>query len=61
MDVSGYWDITEQFGLTAGVYNLFDKQYYNALDVSGFQANRTDLERYTQPGRTFMVSLSARW
>ena len=61
LDVSGYWDITEQFGLTAGVYNLFDKQYYNALDVSGFQANRTDLERYTQPGRTFMVGLSARW
>ncbi|MCK6441433.1 TonB-dependent hemoglobin/transferrin/lactoferrin family receptor [Elstera cyanobacteriorum] len=61
LDLAGYWDVSEQIGFTAGVYNLFDKKYYNYLDVSGFQSNRADMERYTQPGRTFMVGLTARW
>ena len=39
----------ETFELTAGIYNLFDKAYYNYQDVKGQAKDVSNITRYTQP------------
>ena len=39
----------ETFELTAGIYNLFDKAYYNYQDVKGKATDLSNLTRFTQP------------
>ncbi|MNF17633.1 TonB dependent receptor [compost metagenome] len=52
-------------GLTvrAGVYNLFDKEYYDAISVRDvtFTASSPGKAYYSEPGRTFKVSLTQRF
>lgn len=60
-DLTAYWKPAEFKGLSlqAGVYNLFNKQYVNALNVPTAGAvpipRATDF--YTAPGRSFQVSV----
>jgi hemoglobin/transferrin/lactoferrin receptor protein len=42
--------------LRAGVYNLFDKTYYNALNTNGTLPQ--PYAYYSEPGRTFKMSLT---
>ncbi len=46
--------------LQAGVYNVFDKKYWNALDVptAGASAIPNAIDSYTQPGRSIRASLT---
>jgi hemoglobin/transferrin/lactoferrin receptor protein len=47
--------------IQAGVYNLFDKTYYDALavrSINPLSASSQPMEFYSQPGRTFKVSLT---
>ena len=39
----------ETFALSAGIYNLFDKAYYNYQDVKGKATDLSNLTRFTQP------------
>ena len=39
----------ETFELTAGIYNLFDKAYYNYQDVKAQAKDVSNITRYTQP------------
>lgn len=59
VDLTAYWRPSHLRGLTlqAGLFNAFDKTYWNALNVPSAADART-LGRYTEPGRNFSVSLT---
>jgi hemoglobin/transferrin/lactoferrin receptor protein len=59
VDLSGQWRIKKDLRLTAGVYNLTDKKYWQWSSVVGQAANSTTIDAYTQPGRNYRVSLVA--
>ena len=62
LDLSAWWKPAGMKGLRlqAGVYNVFDKKYWNALNVragGGRMASAPD-DYYTEPGRNVRISLS---
>lgn len=57
LDVNGWWQISEQFSVNAGLFNLTDKQYWQWGDVQGLDTNSPSLGRFTQPGRHAAVNL----
>lgn len=56
VDLTGWWEPLGKKGprLQAGIYNLFDKRYWNAVDLPASPSNPKDY--YSEPGRTFKVS-----
>ncbi len=60
-DLTAYWKPAEVKGLwlQAGVYNVFNKTYWNALNVptAGSVAIPRAIDFYTSPGRSFQASL----
>lgn len=65
VDVTAYWSPAEIKGLTvqAGVYNLFNKTYWNALDVpsgAGRGMSRP-VDLYTQPGINYGLTVTYRY
>lgn len=73
VDLMGTLDITPQWQLRAGIYNLFDEEYYQWQRVrfvtnwvgsgvrGGVLADGTGLQRYSEPGRYAKVSVSYRF
>jgi hemoglobin/transferrin/lactoferrin receptor protein len=61
VDVTGWWEPEEMPGLrvNAGVYNVFDKTYYDAVNTQN--AFTQPVEYYSEPGRTFKISLTQRF
>lgn len=57
LDLTAYWSPLPDLVLRAGVFNVFDKKYWNAADVKGFTSTDSTLDRYTQPGRNFSASV----
>lgn len=67
-NLEAWWEPEQVEGLRlqAGVYNIFDKTYYNALRVRDINPNGTSstnqpLPFYSEPGRTFKVSLTQKF
>jgi hemoglobin/transferrin/lactoferrin receptor protein len=60
VDATAFWNINENFTARAGVFNLFDKKYSWWSDVRGLSSTSTVTDAYTQPGRNFGLSLTAR-
>jgi hemoglobin/transferrin/lactoferrin receptor protein len=60
VNLTGWWEPKQLNGtrLQAGVYNIFDKTYYNAMNVNSL-ANVT--ERYSEAGRYFKLSLTQKF
>ena len=62
LDLTGWWkpEFTKGVKLRAGVYNVFDKKYWNALNVRAGSGRSADapIDYYTEPGRSFRISLS---
>jgi hemoglobin/transferrin/lactoferrin receptor protein len=62
VNVTGWWEPAKLKGLRvqAGVYNLFDKEYYDALEVKDVNVTSASSNRafYSEPGRTFKVSIT---
>ncbi|WP_447982449.1 TonB-dependent hemoglobin/transferrin/lactoferrin family receptor [Achromobacter kerstersii] len=62
VDVMGYWRPAAVKGLQvqAGVFNLFDKKYWEAINVptAGSIALPRTVDWYTEPGRSVRVSLT---
>lgn len=56
-DAIGYWRVTDQLRLSAGVYNLADREYTAYLDVQGLPADTANPERFQRPGRNFSVAV----
>lgn len=65
-NLTGWWEPEQTNGLRiqAGVYNLFDKTHFDALavkDVNLASANSQPRDFYSQPGRTFKISITQRF
>ncbi|MGE8615536.1 MAG: TonB-dependent hemoglobin/transferrin/lactoferrin family receptor [Achromobacter veterisilvae] len=62
VDLMGYWRPSAVKGLQvqAGVFNLFDKKYWEAINVptAGATAIPRPVDWYTEPGRSVRVSLT---
>lgn len=60
-DLTGWWEPEQVKGLkiNAGIYNLFDKTYYDYATVR--TGGTQDMEYYSEPGRTFKISLTQRF
>lgn len=56
LDLNGWWQITQEFSVNAGLYNLGDKEYWQWGDVRGLSSLDTGLDRYSQPGRHAAVN-----
>lgn len=60
LDLTAWWKPTLAKGVRvqAGVYNVFDKKYWNALDVPRAGRDVGPIDSYTQPGRSVRVTLT---
>lgn len=59
VNLTGYWSPAAIKGMTVrlGLFNLFDKSYWNALDVPANTA-LAQIDRFTQPGRNVSLTLT---
>jgi hemoglobin/transferrin/lactoferrin receptor protein len=64
LDLAGFYKVTDDVTVNAGLYNLTNKKYWQWDDVRGYdnvgEASVTqpaNLDRLTQPGRNFSVNL----
>ncbi len=63
-NASAWWEPTQVKGmrLQAGVKNIFDETYYDALGVRGVSASTKQPDPfYSQPGRSFQLSLTQKF
>lgn len=69
-NLTGWWEPEQAKGLRvqAGVYNIFDRTYYNAVSLRNVDPTPTSLTNsnqpipyYSEPGRTFKISLTKRF
>lgn len=71
VDLAAWWEPEQFKGLRiqAGVYNVFNKTYYDAVEMKDFNpttvpANSNTnqpIEYYSEPGRTFKISLTQKF
>ncbi|MBD1550970.1 TonB-dependent receptor [Pseudomonas typographi] len=64
LDLSGFYKVTNDITVNAGVYNLGDKKYWQWDSVRGYDAfgeaavtAPANLDRLTEPGRNFAVNV----
>ncbi|BAN50610.1 TonB-dependent hemoglobin/transferrin/lactoferrin family receptor [Metapseudomonas resinovorans] len=57
LDLNGWWQVTEELSVNAGLFNITDKEYWQWGDARGLTENSPSLRRYTQPGRHAAVNL----
>ena len=51
VDFNNNFNVNERLGLDFGIYNLFDKKYYNYSTVRTQDASDTNIERFAEAGR----------
>jgi len=56
-DFTSEWRPTDNVLLSLGIYNIFDKRYYNFQDLKGVSSSDLDLTRYSQPERNIQASI----
>lgn len=61
LDLSGGYHINKNATLYAGVYNVFDRKYWNWSDVRNIADNSTVKDAYSAPGRSVAVSLKLQY
>ncbi|MGM4981770.1 MULTISPECIES: TonB-dependent hemoglobin/transferrin/lactoferrin family receptor [Rhizobium] len=61
-DLTGWWEPEQVKGLSlrAGVYNIFNKTYYDSLNVASTGLTQPSAY-YSEPGRTFKLTLTQRF
>ena len=59
-DLSAWWkpSVVKGLRLQAGIYNVFDKRHWDALNVGRSGRDVAPVDYYTEPGRSFRISLS---
>ena len=64
LDLSGFYKVTDDVTLNAGIYNLGDKKYWQWDNVRGYDSvgeaavlSPANLDRLTEPGRNFAINL----
>ncbi len=58
VDMTAYYEPMENMMVRGGLFNAFDKKYWLYQDVTGIPADDQGIDRRTQPGRNWGVSLS---
>lgn len=58
LDLVGYWKFSRYGKISAGVFNMTNEKYTLYQDVRDLAANRTDIDRFTQPGVNGRVSVT---
>ncbi|MCZ7934468.1 TonB-dependent hemoglobin/transferrin/lactoferrin family receptor [Agrobacterium leguminum] len=68
VNLTGWWEPEQTKGLRiqAGIYNVFDKTYWNAVGVRDISTTATSSTNqpvafYSEPGRTFKISLTQKF
>lgn len=61
LDAQFFYDYSENLSFNVGVYNIFDRKYYNAQDVVGLAADNRNIELYRSPGRTLALNATIKW
>ncbi|NUU34978.1 TonB-dependent receptor [Pseudomonas sp. C2B4] len=64
LDLAGFYKVTDEVTVNAGLYNLTNKKYWQWDDVRGYDSvgeasvtQPANLDRLTQPGRNFAINL----
>lgn len=64
IDLAGFYKVTDDVTVNAGLYNVTDKKYWQWDDVRGYDSvgeasvtQPANLDRLTQPGRNFAINL----
>ncbi|QQE83155.1 TonB-dependent receptor [Pseudomonas putida] len=64
LDLSGFYKVTDDVTVNAGLYNLTDKKYWQWDDVRGYDGQGeagvtqpANLDRLTMPGRNFAINV----
>lgn len=64
LDLTAYYNVTDDLTVNTGIYNLTDKKYWRWDDVRGYDrfgeaaiTSPANLDRLTQPGRNFGVNV----
>lgn len=64
LDLSGFYKVTDDVTVNAGLYNLTDKKYWQWDDVRGYDCQGeaavtqpANLDRLTMPGRNFAINV----
>jgi hemoglobin/transferrin/lactoferrin receptor protein len=60
-DILGGYEINKNLTVRAGVFNIFNARYFNAIDVAGLTTTNANLELFRAPGRSVSVSMSAKF
>ncbi len=60
-DLLASYEVAPTFTINAGVFNIFDKSYFDPQEVKGLAATNPNLELYRAPGRSFAVNTTVRW
>ncbi|MFJ2994996.1 TonB-dependent hemoglobin/transferrin/lactoferrin family receptor [Pandoraea sp. NPDC087047] len=61
LDLSGGYHINKNATVYAGIYNVFDRKYWNWSDVRNIAENSTVKDAYSAPGRSVAVSLKLQY
>ncbi len=61
VDLTAFYNVTDNVTLRTGVFNLFDEKYWWWSDVRGLASTSTIKDSYTQPGRNASVSVSVQF
>jgi hemoglobin/transferrin/lactoferrin receptor protein len=61
VDLTGWVRIARGLVLRGGVLNLTDRKYFEWANVRGRPASDPAIDRYSSPGISCLVSLSAGW
>jgi hemoglobin/transferrin/lactoferrin receptor protein len=63
VDLTAWWEPEQMKGLriNAGVYNVFDRTYFDALNLKTTTVAAATRDYYSEPGRTFKISLTQRF
>lgn len=59
IDATAFFQISNNFKIRAGIFNITDKKYALWSNVRGLAATSTITDAFTQPGRNASISLSA--
>ena len=60
-DALATYDLEPRLTLSAGIFNIFDRSYFNAQDVVGLLRTDSLLETYRSTGRSFAISATLRF
>lgn len=61
VDLLAHYDFTQNLTVNAGIFNVFNTQYFLVPDVAGLSATNPLIDLYAQPGRYFAANVTARF